>query len=89
MHDEVNSSLAALRFLITDMKQNMSEGGKVSVNVLEDLEQEAQAVYQRSRSFMHQLNSASISETYNVIELIGICSRPFWKQCKPYYTKPY
>jgi signal transduction histidine kinase len=70
MHDEVNSSLAALRFFITDIKQNMSEDGKVPVSVLDDLEEEARVVYQQSRSFMHHLNSASVNETYNVIELI-------------------
>lgn len=68
MHDEISSSLAALRFLIVDRKLQFT--GTPMGHILQELEGEAQAVYQHTRDFMHNLKINGIAVNNNVVELI-------------------
>lgn len=79
IHDEISSSLAALRFLITDIRTNMAGEEMVPVSVLYDLEQEALAIYQQSRSFIHQLNMSSSLTVYDVGKLLRSLEQQFVK----------
>ncbi|WP_207632777.1 sensor histidine kinase [Foetidibacter luteolus] len=77
MHDEVSSSLAALRFFITDVKQRAAD--KETKALLLDIEEEATHVYEHSRNFMHKLN-ANANENYNVATLLSNLSFRFNKE---------
>lgn len=79
MHDEIGSSLAALRFLIVDLKQSTEKNGMVPAAVLDELEQEAASIYEYSRVFIHQLNLNSNTEIYDVGELLSNLENKFGK----------
>jgi len=68
MHDEVNSGLAALRYLVADLKDRVSTDE--AKTVLTDLEEETLNVYTQSRNFMHQINGSEISEDHDVVKLL-------------------
>ncbi|XZF16561.1 sensor histidine kinase [Chitinophagaceae bacterium MMS25-I14] len=65
LHDELGSSLASLKFYISDLRQSavMDE----SRELLSKLEVEADFVYEHARSYMHSLNrqSAELQKSYN------------------------
>lgn len=79
MHDEIASSLAALRFLIADLKQSTGKNGMVPASVLDDLEKETVSIYQYSRGFIHQLNFSSNQQIYDVGELLDNLESKFGK----------
>jgi len=68
MHDEISSSLAALRYLIGDAKRTTDD--EKMKNVLQGLEDEALSVYVQARQFMHQLHNSSKTQAYNVTDLL-------------------
>ena len=55
MHDELSSSLAALKFYATDIKDNMI--GTAAEAPLKEITEEINSVYQNARHYMHQLKS--------------------------------
>jgi signal transduction histidine kinase len=69
LHDELGSDLAALRYLVADIKKRAkTEDAKKDLEIIEN---EAQTVYQRSREFMHHLsNVGKQAASYNVFELL-------------------
>jgi signal transduction histidine kinase len=68
MHDEVNSGIAALRFLIADFKDK-AENAETKA-VLADIEEEASTVYIQSRNFMHHISNNDVPEDYDVPALL-------------------
>ncbi|WP_153797306.1 sensor histidine kinase [Foetidibacter luteolus] len=67
LHDEVSSSLAALRYWVADTKnrQHLPE----TRELLGQVEQEIHVVYQQARAFMHRL-AARDENRYNVFDLL-------------------
>lgn len=75
MHDEVSSSLAALRYLIADIRQQARS--LETIRALTEVEDEAKTVYLQSREFMHRLHNDRTSQTYNVVDLLENLSLRF------------
>lgn len=75
MHDEVSSSLAALRYLIADIRQQAQS--TETKQALTEVEDEAKTVYLQSREFMHRLYNDRIGQTYNVVDLLDNLSLRF------------
>jgi len=68
MHDEVSSSLAALRYLINDLKDQATDAG--TRQVLEEIEGEANAVYTQARNSIHQIRTGAQTENYSTNNLL-------------------
>ncbi|WP_153796916.1 sensor histidine kinase [Foetidibacter luteolus] len=77
IHDEVSSGLAALRFLISDLKRNAHS--QETREVLQDVEDETNNVYLQSRNFIHQLSTHDTPECYDVTALLHTLSLRFGK----------
>jgi len=68
MHNEVNSGLAALRYLIADLKDRANS--EETKTVLADIEEEALNVYTQGRNFMHQVYDADTPDDYEIMQLL-------------------
>jgi len=75
MHDEVASSLAAMYYLVGDLKMQAKE--QETKRVLQEIEAEAKNVYQESRDFMHRLANQQNKENYDVTALLENLSARF------------
>jgi len=69
MHDEVNSGLATLKYLIGDLRHHATD---VEVKaLLADIEEETASVYRQSRDFMHQVRGIDTEEYLDVPALLN------------------
>jgi|GEM_PF-6140049 len=80
MHDEIGSSLTGLSYLIAHINRNMNKAGVVPVEMLNELEEEARQVYRQARDFMHMLNENTLTESYNVVELLHQLTQRFGQE---------
>jgi len=68
LHDDISSSLAALKYFITDLKNNAGDA-KVK-NDLASVERELSAIYDNTRNYLHRLNDNSYHLKYDLVKLL-------------------
>lgn len=67
MHDDLSSSLAALRFYMQDMQTRIASGN--AQQILSDINQEMDGIYFRARDYMHNLKTNSFG-SINLYEFL-------------------
>lgn len=75
LHDELSSSLAALKYFVEDMKKKAP--GNESKKLLEEIEGETGSIYQNARAYMHSLQKYTAAEQYDVVKFLDNISREF------------
>jgi signal transduction histidine kinase len=75
LHDELSSSLAALKYFVEDMKKKAT--GAESKKLLEEIEGETGSIYQNARAYMHSLQKYTTAEQYDVVKFLDNISREF------------
>ena len=75
MHDEVSSSLVALRYRVADMKRTTPV--EDTRQALDDIEDELNAVYLQTRDLLHRLADKTSQKSYNVFDLLENLSQRF------------
>lgn len=75
MHDELSSSLAALKYYVEDVK-NKSVGTTVEKS-LSDITEEVNAVYKNARSYMHSLKTNNWETQFSLIGFLSEIQQKF------------
>lgn len=75
MHDELSSSLAALKYYVEDVK-NKSVGTTVKKS-LTDITEEVNAVYKNARSYMHSLKTNNWETQFSLIGFLNEIQQKF------------
>jgi len=75
LHDELGSSLAALKYFVGDLKMNARN--KETVTALAEVEEEVKSIYVESRTFIQNLAGHCDNANYDVMELLENLSLRF------------
>lgn len=75
MHDELTSSLAALKYYLNDL--SLSSGDASLKKILSDLEEEVATIYTNARQYMHNLRSQASRNDYDLPGFLQDISRKF------------
>ncbi len=75
MHDELSSSLAALKFYAADIKNNMA--GTEAEKPLKDITDEIGTVYENARHYMHSLKSNNWETELNLTDFLKEIQQKF------------
>lgn len=75
MHDELSSSLAALKFLVTDLKEQA--GGGEPGKILGEIEAEVSSVYTNARGYMHSLKTNDWRTRFSLTGLLRDVQQKF------------
>jgi signal transduction histidine kinase len=78
MHDELSSSLAALKYYVEDVK-NKSVGTTVEKSLL-DLTEEVNSVYKNARNYMHGLKTNNWETQFSLIGFLKELQQKFFKK---------
>lgn len=75
MHDEITSSLAALRYFVADLvgKAETEKGKKH----LKELEDEIVVIYSNARRYMHDLNKQGLKQQHDTVRFLSELSQKF------------
>ncbi len=75
LHDELSSSLAALKFYVEDEKSRWS--GSPAATAMADISEEVNSVYKNARSYMHSLKANNPQRTFNINDFLNATSKKF------------
>lgn len=75
LHDELSSSLAALKYFVEDVKSRVSN--KESQKHLTDVAEEVASIYQGARSYMHSLKTNVQEGGYDLVNFLDDIRRKF------------
>jgi signal transduction histidine kinase len=75
MHDELSSSLAALKFFVADLKEQA--GGGEPGKILREIEAEVSSVYTNARGYMHSLKTNDWRTRFSLTGLLKDVQQKF------------